>query len=129
MATAKTITKTDKIIYWIFTSIFVAFDGLLPALTFNAKMAVEAIQKLGFPDYFRIELTIGKILGGILLIFPFIPARYKEWAYVGFGISLISACIADGIVYGAKEAIMPIVVFIFLLVSYMYYHKIYDSKS
>jgi hypothetical protein len=124
-----TATKTEKIIYWVFTSLFVAFDGLLPALTFNSKMAIDAIQKLGFPDYFRIELSIGKIIGGVLLILPFIPGRFKEWAYVGFGISLISACIADSIVYGTKEAIFPVVAFAILLVSYIYYHKVYDTQS
>jgi len=129
MTSSTTISKTDKILYWVFTSLFDAFDGLLPALTFNSKMAIDAIQKLGFPDYFRIELSICKIIGGILLILPFIPARLKEWAYVGFGISLISACIADSIVYGAKEAIFPVIVFVVLLVSYLYYHKIYVTKS
>jgi len=123
---SKNITKTDKVIYWVTTGIFVAFDSVLPALTFNAKMAIDAIHNLGFPDYFRIEVTIGKILGGILLIFPFIPARFKEWAYVGFGISLISAVVADGVVLGAGEAIFPAVVFAILLVSYLYYHKIND---
>jgi hypothetical protein len=129
MTSSTTITKTDKIIFWSFTTLFVAFEGLLPALTFNSKMAVDAIHKLGFPDYFRIELTIGKILGAIFLILPMIPPRIKEWAYVGFGISLISACIADSIIYGAKEAIMPVVVFVVLIVSYLYYHKIYVAKS
>jgi hypothetical protein len=118
-------TKADRIIYWIFTSIFVLLDSVLPALTFNSQMAKDGIAHIGFPDYFRIELSIGKIIGGILLILPMIPARYKEWAYVGFGISLISALIGDVVTDGPKEAVMPIVAMVILLTSYIYYHRIY----
>jgi hypothetical protein len=118
-------TKADRIIYWIFTSIFVLLDSVLPALTFNSQMAKDGIAHIGFPDYFRIELSIGKIIGGILLILPMIPARYKEWAYVGFGISLISALIGDVVTDGPKEAVMPIVGMVILLTSYIYYHRIY----
>jgi hypothetical protein len=98
---------------------------VLPALTFNSQMAKDGIAHIGFPDYFRIELSIGKIIGGILLILPMIPARYKEWAYVGFGISLISALIGDVVTDGPKEAVMPIVAMVILLTSYIYYHRIY----
>jgi hypothetical protein len=118
-------TKTDRIIYWIFTSIFVLLDSVIPALTFNSQMAKDGIAHIGFPDYFRIELSVGKIIGGILLILPMIPARYKEWAYVGFGISLISALIGDVVTDGPKEAVMPIVGMAILLTSYIYYHRIY----
>ena len=55
--------KTAKIIYWIFTSIFFLMDSLLPALTFNTALAKEGIIHLGYPDYFRIELSVGKIIG------------------------------------------------------------------
>lgn len=118
-------TKTDRIIYWIFTSIFVLLDSVVPALTFNSQMAKDGIAHIGFPDYFRIELSVGKIIGGILLILPMIPARYKEWAYVGFGISLISALIGDVVTDGPKEAVFPIVGMVILLTSYIYYHRIY----
>jgi hypothetical protein len=118
-------TKADRIIYWIFTSIFVLLDSVLPAFTFNSPMAKAGIAHIGFPDYFRIELSIGKIIGGILLILPMIPARYKEWAYVGFGISLISALIGDVVTDGAQAAIFPIVGMAILVTSYIYYHRIY----
>ncbi len=116
--------KKNKIIYWITTSIIVAFDALMPALTFNMPLAKEGISHLGYPDYFRIELTIFKVIGGIILILPMIKPRYKEWAYAGFGISLIAACIANWTVDGfSGNAIFPLVILGILIVSYVYYHK------
>jgi DoxX-like family len=48
---------------------------------------------LGFPAYFRVELSWAKLLGVILLLAP-VPSRLKEWAYAGFAINLASALIA-----------------------------------
>jgi hypothetical protein len=52
------------------------------------------IPHLGFPDYFRIELGAGKLLGAIALILPFVPRKVKEFAYAGFTIIFVSAFIA-----------------------------------
>ncbi len=116
--------KRTKIIYWVFTSLIVLLDSVIPALTFNTQLAKTGISHLGFPDYFRIELSIGKIIGGIILILPMIPARLKEWAYVGFGITFISAMIADFIVDGPATATLPLTGLVLLTVSYIYYHKL-----
>lgn len=124
------VSKKDKVIYWVFTSIFYLLDSLMPAFTFNSEMAKQGIAHLGFPDYFRIELSIGKIIGGLLLILPFIPARYKEWAYVGFGISLISAAIGHFAVGDQTSyIIMPLVGLVILSISYIYYHKLQSGKN
>src|SRR3954454_24861614 len=48
---------------------------------------------LGFPAYFRVELSWAKLLGVVLLLAP-VSARLKEWAYAGFAITLASALIA-----------------------------------
>jgi hypothetical protein len=56
-------SKTSKTIYWIFTSIFFLLDSALPAFTFNSELAKQGISHLGYPDYFRIELSVGKIIG------------------------------------------------------------------
>ena len=53
----------------------------------------EAFTHLGFPAYFRVELSLAKLLGLVLLLAP-VPARLKEWAYAGFAITLVSALIA-----------------------------------
>jgi len=49
---------------------------------------------LGFPAYFRIELSWAKLAGVAALLVPMVPARLKEWAYAGFAITLVSALIA-----------------------------------
>lgn len=116
-------TKKDKIIYWIFTSLLVLLVSVPAAVFFNNPMSVEAMAHFGFPNYFGIELSIAKILGGIVLMVPMFPKRLKEWAYVGFGIDFISAFIALAYVDGLSQAIFPIITFLLLTVSYIYFHK------
>jgi len=116
-------TKTLNIIYWTSTIIYVLFDSV-GAIWFNSQPAIEGIRHLGFPDYFRVELGIGKIIGGILLIVPGIPQRFREWAYVGFGICCVTAFIGHLAVDGDfSHAFMPLVVLAILLTSYISYHK------
>lgn len=117
-----------NILFWTSTSLIFLFESV-GSLFFNSPAAVEGIRNLGFPDFFRVELAIGKIIGGILLIIPAVPPRYKEWAYVGFGISCISAFIGHLVYSGPADALMPVVVFAVLLVSYISYHKILQRKG
>jgi hypothetical protein len=63
----------------------------------------EAFNYLGFPAYFRVELSWAKLLGVVLLLAP-VPARLKEWAYAGFAIDLASAVIAHLVVGDGPEA-------------------------
>lgn len=122
-------SKADKIIYWVTTTLFFLFDGLLPALTFTSELAKKGTAHLGYPNYFAMELGIGKIIGGLLLILPFVPPRYKEWAYVGYGISVISAFVSNLAVDGATPMLLiPVVAFAILLTSYIYFHKLWDYK-
>ncbi len=53
----------------------------------------DAFNHLGFPAYFRVELSLAKLVGLALLLAP-VPARLKEWAYAGFAFDLGSALIA-----------------------------------
>ena len=53
----------------------------------------EAFTHLGFPAYFRVELSWLKLAGILVLLLP-APDRLKEWAYAGFAITLGSALIA-----------------------------------
>jgi len=86
--------KKNNMIYWISTGIFSAFLLLTGVSYFTDPKFVEVYKHLGFPQYFRIELGIAKILGVLILIIPGIPTKIKEWAYAGFGIVLISGAIA-----------------------------------
>jgi hypothetical protein len=63
----------------------------------------EAFTHLGFPAYFRVELSWAKLLGVVLLLAP-VPARLKEWVYAGFAINLASALIAHLSVGDGPEA-------------------------
>ncbi len=122
--------KENKIIYWVSTTIIFLFDSVMPALTSHTELAKQGISHLGFPDYFRIELVIFKVLGGLVLIIPKIPHRFKEWAYVGFSINLISASVGHFVVDGINfQSFFPLIIFSILIVSYVYYHKIKDSVT
>lgn len=122
--------KKNKIIFWIATAIIVLWDGVMPGLTSHTPLAVEAIRKLGYPDYFRVMLTVFKVAGAIILVLPMVPARVKEWAYAGFGISLICASVSNAVVYGfGSFAIFPLVILAILVVSYIYYHKLLDAGA
>ncbi|WP_143305482.1 DoxX family protein [Chitinophaga vietnamensis] len=117
--------KRDKILFWVFTSLIFLLDSVIPAFTFNTELAKQGIAHLGYPDYFRIELTIGKVLGGLLLILPMVPPRYKEWAYVGFGINFISAFVGHTAVDGfGGQAIFPLIALALLIGSYVSYHRL-----
>lgn len=123
-------TKGQRIVFWIFTSIIFLMDGVVPIIFMNSPLAIKGIHDMGFPEFFRIELSLGKGLGGLLLILPFVPARFKEWAYVGFGISLISAFIGNAVLHHPiGDVISALVGFIILLISYIFYHKTYGKGT
>ncbi|WP_018612162.1 DoxX family protein [Segetibacter koreensis] len=116
--------KTTKITYWASTIVIFLMDGLMPALTSNTELARQGISHLGYPDYFRVMLTIFKIIGALVLILPVIKGRFKEWAYVGFAINFICAAISHWVVDGfGGQAIFPLVAFAILVMSYVSYHK------
>ena len=122
--------KKDKIIYWVATAFIFLFDTVMPALTSHTQLAIEGIRHLGYPDYFRVQLTIFKIIGGILLIVPQVPKRLKEWAYVGFGINFISAAIGHAVVDGVDaQTFLPLFILAVLIISYTFYHRLAERKE
>ena len=88
---------------------------------------------LGFPPYFKVELTVAKILGVVALVIPAVPFKVKECAYFGFAITLISAAIAH---FGRGDAhlsvlfvIDPLVFLALLAVSYVYFEKSHSRAT
>ena len=79
--------------YWIVTALFCLQMGFTAYAQLNLPEVAQAFAHLGFPDYFRVELSWAKFVGIGLLVAP-VPARLKEWAYAGFAIDLASAVIA-----------------------------------
>jgi hypothetical protein len=83
-----------------------------------------AFKHLGFPDYFRVELAIAKLLGALVLIIPQIPVKIKEWAYAGFGITFISAAIAHfNSGDPAPVLLMPVIFLVVLIISNLFLNK------
>ncbi len=85
--------KAKSIAYWIVTAIFCLQMSFTAYAQLSLPQVAEAFTHLGFPDYFRVELSWAKLIGVLLLLAP-VPARLKEWAYAGFAIDLASALIA-----------------------------------
>ena len=90
---ATTNPKADTIIYWIATILFCLQIGFTAYAQLRLPQVAQAFTHLGFPSYFRVELSWAKFLGIIVLLAP-VPARLKEWVYAGFAITLVSALIA-----------------------------------
>ena len=115
--------KATKITYWIST-LLLSFMMVFSAYAYLTQPAMkQAFQHLGFPDYFRIELAIAKIIGISVLLIPS-PIKLKEWAYAGFTIVFISAFIAHSVSGDPVSArVMPLIALALLMVSYFTYQK------
>lgn len=115
----------NKIIFWSTTGIL-SLMMLFSALAYFTNPEVKAgFETMGYPDYFRVELGIAKILGTIVLLLPLAPKLMKEWAYAGFAITFVSAFITH-IVNGdpASAVMMPLVMLGILIVSRLYFAKL-----
>lgn len=119
----------NKIIYWTTTGIISAMM-LFSAFGYftNADMKAAFVH-LGFPDYFRIELGVLKVLGALALLFPQVPDKIKSFAYFGFSLTFISAFIAhsasgDPIAVSAA----PITFLVILGVSWYFQNKLKITK-
>jgi len=83
-----------KNIYWT-TTILISLFLLWSAYTYIfSKATINGIRELGFPDHFRIQLGILKVIAVIFLLLPQIPIHYKEWAYSGVVLFFITAIVA-----------------------------------
>ena len=120
-------TTRDKTIYWLTTGAVGAVMAF-SAVNFNLKEPLGpmkgAFVHLRYPDYFRIELTVAKVLGLLAFLVPAVPFKAKEFAYFGFGITLISASIAHFSVGDpALFVIDPLLFLAALIVSYTYFRR------
>ncbi|WP_263415413.1 DoxX family protein [Terriglobus albidus] len=87
-------SKAFVIGFWISTVIFALQMGFTAYAQLKLPQVAETFTHLGFPGYFRVELSWAKFAGLAALLIPMVPARLKEWAYAGFAITLVSALIA-----------------------------------
>jgi hypothetical protein len=80
--------------FWISTALFALQMGFTAYAQLRLPQLADVFTHLGFPAYFRIELSWAKLAGVAALLIPIIPARLKEWAYAGFAFTLVSALVA-----------------------------------
>jgi len=103
-------TKSKALIlaFWIATALFcleMTFTAYYESLV---PQAAQAFARLGFPAAsFRAELSVAKLVGVLALLIPAVPARWKEWAYAGFMINLVSALIAHFSIQDRPAAFIP----------------------
>jgi len=88
-------TRSKRLVigFWIVTALFCLQMGFTAYAELRLPQVAEAFTHLGFPAYFRVELSWAKVLGIALLIAP-VSGRLREWAYAGFAINIGSAIYA-----------------------------------
>ena len=99
----RTPSKGLTIGFWIATAIFCLQMSFTAYAQLRLPQVAQTFAHLGFPDYFRVELSWAKLLGVVVLLAP-VPARLKEWAYAGFAINLGSAIVAHVAMGDGPEA-------------------------
>jgi hypothetical protein len=111
--------KKGTTTYWLATA-FVAFIMIVSGTLAisHAPFFMKALAHLGYPPYFSNLLGIGKIAGVCVLLSPGL-AKLKEWAYVAFGITVLSACYSHFNAGDGLLALEPLVTFAALMISYL----------
>lgn len=113
----------SKSLYWGSTGLLALFALFSGTMYFVADAPAAAFDRLGFPDYFRVQLGIAKIVGGVALLVP-LRRWIKEWTYAGFTIDFVSAGIAHLAVGDPLTAtVTPLVALTVLVISYVSYHQ------
>ena len=79
--------------FWIATILFCLQMSFTAYAQLKLPQVALAFAHMGFPPYFRVELSWAKFLGVAALLLP-APPRLREWAYAGFAITLASALLA-----------------------------------
>lgn len=113
-----------KIIYWSSTVIIVVFLFVSSYSYVFSKSTIDGIKDLGFPDFFRVELAVLKLIAAILILLPFVSEQVKEWTYAGVGLFLLTAMIAH---IKHQDSILILILLVvlmgILIVSNIYMHK------
>jgi hypothetical protein len=89
--------------FWIVTVLFCVQMTFTAYAQLRLPQVAAAFAHLGFPNYFRVELSLAKLVGVALLLAP-VPPRLKEWAYAGFTFDLGSAIVAHVAVGDGAQA-------------------------
>jgi hypothetical protein len=120
--------KRDRLVYGISTGI-IALLMASSALNFAFNESQKAaFQHLGLPGWFRIELTIAKLAGVVALVLPASPPLARQFAYFGFGLTIVSADVAH-LSSGDPVWFIPAHAFFLatLVVSYRSFHRLHGA--
>jgi len=116
--------------YWVSTILFALQIGSTAYAQLQIPHTAALFAHLGFPAYFRIELSWAKLAGVAALLIPMVPARLKEWAYAGFAITLVSALIAHlAIGDGVDKWIWVAGTAVFWDLSYFFFCRLHASAA
>jgi DoxX-like family len=74
---AKTSPKAKTIVFWIVTVLFCLQMSFTAYTQLCLPQVAQAFTHLGFPAYFRVELSWANLLGVVLLLAP-VPARLRS---------------------------------------------------
>ena len=111
--------KMKKTVYWI-TTIWVmgvmAISGMLSVI--HEPRMMEGFAHLGYPAYFANLLGVAKLLGVCVLPAPG-WVRLKEWAYAGFGITILSASYSHLLSGDGLQTLEPLATLVALAASYL----------
>lgn len=122
--------KRKQIIFKVLVGLLVVLFGfggvsnllLLPDM-------VNSLTVLGYPEYFGRILGLAQILGVIALIAP-VGSRFKEWAFVGFYINLLSAISSHLVVEGFVPAVGIILVALTILtIAFVQFSKLKTANK
>jgi hypothetical protein len=75
-------TKAKTVVYWIVTALFCLQMSFTAYAQLRLPQVAAAFTHLGFPAYFRVELSWAKLLGVVLLLAP-VPARLRPKSLQG----------------------------------------------
>ena len=107
-----------KIAYYATTAIISAIMLFIAFETLTKPEVKISMAHLGFPDYFRVELGIAKIIGAVLILLP--VRLLRETAYIGFAIMFASASLSHAAVGDPIGKVITGLVFLAILtVSYV----------
>jgi uncharacterized membrane protein YphA (DoxX/SURF4 family) len=121
--------KKTKIMYWIFTILFMILM-LISAVSafFPNPQGIAMMKHLGYPYSVLTLLSVAKILGIIAILIPGFP-RLKEWAYAGFTFDLIGATFAGLSAGDPVIQWIPVLLgIVFIFGSYILYHRINNQS-
>jgi len=107
-----------KIAYWASTIVAALMLGFALSYLTGSPQVVAGFDHLGYPQHLRIVLGVAKPAAAVVLLLPGLRLL-KEWAYAGVAFAWLMAFLAHWHAGDGIRSIMPLVLLIFLIVSYL----------